>query len=175
MILAVGGLLPWLSPNSFYVLERTFPRFFRSPPHALAASVPWALWIYFIFSQLFQRYAPQENITRQDVHSFANGAIQYSFLLVRQLIRPLCWAVLCSLLFFWAHEADLDQHEIVTFQWRVASTQLLVNVSAMWPIPYAIFHRFPHPNVLPAEAPFVNNQHPDRNQTPFVCSINIHQ
>ena len=174
MVLAVGGLLPWLSPNSFSFLEHQFPRFFRAPPHALAAVLPWALWVYFVFLQLLQPHA-MRSVTRQDVYAFLDGVTQYSYLLGTRLIQTLCWAILCSLLFAWAYLADLNHREIVDFHWRVDSSQLLVNASAVWPIPYAVFHRFPHPSVLAAEASSVSNQQSAHNRTPFVCSINIHQ
>jgi hypothetical protein len=145
------------------------------PPNALAAAVPWALWIYFIFSQVSEHHKPCDtNIKLIRLFSFLDRAMHVSFLLMRRLTLLILGSVLCSLLLYIAHQVDRDGSEIFELKWHANSAELLVNISAMWPIPYAIFHRFPHPSLLPAEVPLTSNLHAAR-QTPFACSINIHQ
>jgi hypothetical protein len=105
---------------------------------------------------------------------FLDHAISLSSGLLRRVRSTLLWLLLCTLLFSWAFYSALDKLDIVDFKWAIdpATQQLLVNTTAAWPVPYAIFHKFPHPSVLPYQ---VGPPHASRNNTPIVCSIEVHK
>ena len=83
---------------------------------------------------------------------------------------------MCSFLFYTLFQANTDDSDFMDIEWRVnGSKHLLVNMTAMWPIPYAILHAFPNPSGL-VSATERKNTDPSTaaNQTPIVCSIDIH-
>jgi hypothetical protein len=113
----------------------------------------------------------QQTFWQSEAFLFVERVITLSTLLVRKLLWAMFWILPCSALFWFGHEAALQDMDIVDFKWRIDSNQnLLVNVTAMWPVPYAIYHKFPHPSTTQSA-----ESKSSHDQTPFVCSINIHQ
>jgi hypothetical protein len=187
-------LLHFFFPKGFLVLQRAFPHLFQTPLHAHAAALPWCLWTYFtavharqlhsdafplplhthLPSHLPHSKRQQSRITSRDVFLFLDHAISLSSGLLRRVRATLLWLLLCTLLFSWAFYSALDKLDIVDFKWAIdpATQQLLVNTTAAWPVPYAIFHKFPHPSVLPYQAGL---PHASGNNTPIVCSIEVHK
>jgi hypothetical protein len=184
--LASLGFLPVLFPNGFLVLHHAVPWLVKMPYHAYAAVVPWCLWTFFVFvharhlhieAHVLEPQRQQPRITFRDAFLFLDHAISLSSGLLRRVRSSLLWVFLCSVLFLWLFHAALHEFEVVDFKWAIDSTtqQLLVNATAVWPIPYAIFHKYPHPSALPIENFQAAPPHSTSYKTPIVCSIEVNK
>jgi hypothetical protein len=192
-------LLNFLLPKGFLVMQHAFPQLFQAPLHAPAAALPWCLWTYFTAihahhlhsdalalplhlphlqppSHVQQSERQQSRNTSRDVFLLLDHAISLSSGLLRRVRSSLLWLLLCSVLFSWAFYSSLDTLDIVGSKWAIdpSTQQLHVNTTAVG-LPYAIFHKFPHPSALPIQPYQAGLPHASGNNTPIVCSIEVHK
>jgi hypothetical protein len=166
--------LPWHLASLFWPSD--------SLPHIASTTlISWCLWFLFITSQVFELHkraaiAPPNTYSQRFILFLGHAVDISNHVFYRKLPRMFVWIAMCSFLFYTLFQANTDDSDFMDIEWRVnGSKHLLVNMTAMWPIPYAILHAFPNPSGL-VSATERKNTDPSTaaNQTPIVCSIDIH-